>query len=56
MFPYRECQDFSFLLDIKTLVEDSDYMVGLNQKQQRNVLSVVYLKSPICESQMGVRC
>ena len=27
-----------FLLDIETSVEDSDYMVGLNQKQQRIVL------------------
>ena len=40
-----------FLLDIETSVEDSDYMVGLNQKQQRIVHTLKALSESLKQEQ-----
>ena len=43
-----------FLLDIETSVEDSDYMVGLNQKQQRIVLHTLKALSESLKQEQDV--
>lgn len=43
-----------FLLDIETSVEGSDYMAGLNQKQQRIVLYTLKALSEILKSEKNV--